>query len=447
MNPADSWYTTRLRLIGVVFLVVLGLLIWLSLALYNQQFTTVDMVTLHTSSVGNEMHQDAQVLVRGVQVGEVRSITANGSGATLTLAIQPGMVSDLPANMTAEMVPTTLFGERYVDLIPPAHPVAQRLGNGSVISQDNSKDAIELETVLNNLLPTLTAVQPQDLSLTLTALAQALSGRGTQLGQTLDTVNSYLQKFNPDLPALDNDIKQLVQVTQTYSQAAPNIVQALNDFAITSQTIVAQQQNLSALFTTVTQASQNLQDFLDQNQGNIIGLSTNGLPTLQILERYSSEFPCSLVNLANFVPYANTILGKGTNQPGLHATVHVTEPLGNAREPLGNYLPGVDTPKYGDNIGPHCYSISLSHPFTGITLNDGITPATSAGTTANDTAASSIQANDTAAGAVSPANSPEENELVNEIAGATLGVDPRSLPDWSSLLVGSLYRGRQVQLG
>ena len=55
----------RLRLIGVAFLALIGLLIWLSLALYDKQFTTVDMVTLHTGSVGNEMHPGGQVLVRG----------------------------------------------------------------------------------------------------------------------------------------------------------------------------------------------------------------------------------------------------------------------------------------------------------------------------------------------------------------------------------------------
>ena len=123
----------RLRLIGVAFLAVIGLLIWLSLALYNKQFTAVDMVTLHTGSVGNEMHPGGQVLVRGVQVGEVRSITADGSGAVLRLAIQPGMVSRLPANVTAVMVPTTLFGERYVNLVLPETPVARRLSNDAVI--------------------------------------------------------------------------------------------------------------------------------------------------------------------------------------------------------------------------------------------------------------------------------------------------------------------------
>ncbi len=38
----------------------------------------------------------AQVMVRGVQVGEVRQITANGHGARLELAITAGMVSQLP---------------------------------------------------------------------------------------------------------------------------------------------------------------------------------------------------------------------------------------------------------------------------------------------------------------------------------------------------------------
>jgi phospholipid/cholesterol/gamma-HCH transport system substrate-binding protein len=440
MNRSDRWLKRRQRLVGLVFLVVIGLLIWLSLALYNQQFTTVDMVTLHTDSVGNEMHPDAQVLVRGVQVGEVRSISSNGSGATLQLAIQPSMVNELPANVSAEMVPTTLFGDRYVDLILPATPVAQHLGNGSVIAQDRSKDAVELEAVLNNLEPLLTAVQPQNLSITLTALSQALQGRGSELGHTLVQLNSYLEKFDPDLPALDTDISELVQVTKTYSAAAPDIVSALNNFAITSQTIVRQQQDLVALFATVTQATQNLDSFLTANQDNIIGLTTNGLPTLHILERYAPSFPCTLEDLAKFVPNIDKVLGAGTDQPGLHATVHVVQPQANAAEPLGNYLPNKDNPIYGDNTGPHCYPV----PFPGIALNDGVTPP-SAGVGLSASGATTSAAS--AGNGLSLANSAQENELINELSGATLGVNPRSLPGWSSMLVGPLYRGRVVQLG
>ena len=111
-------------------------------------------------------------------------------------------MAKLPANVTAQMLPTTLFGERYVDLVLPARPAAARLVSGSVIGQDRSKDAIEIEEVLNNLLPLLAAAEPQQLSLTLNALAQGLKGNGTELGQTLVQLGSYLRRLRPHLPAL-----------------------------------------------------------------------------------------------------------------------------------------------------------------------------------------------------------------------------------------------------
>jgi hypothetical protein len=183
-GPSPAWLKLRRRLAGVVFLAVLALLAWLSVALYNKQFTPVTLVTLYTDSVGNEMHQGAEVMVRGVQVGSVRQITAEGTGAQLELALEPSEASWLPANVSAEMLPTTLFGERYVDLILPAHRSAQTLAATRVISQNRSADAIELERVLNNLLPTLQAVEPDKLSVTLSTIAEGLQGRGAELGQT-----------------------------------------------------------------------------------------------------------------------------------------------------------------------------------------------------------------------------------------------------------------------
>jgi phospholipid/cholesterol/gamma-HCH transport system substrate-binding protein len=387
-----------------------------------------------------------------VPVGEVRQITADGRGARLELAIDPGMVHLLPANVTAQMLPTTLFGARYVDLMLPARPQTARLVSGSVISQDRSADAIEIEQVLNNLLPLLTAVQPQQLSLTLTAIAQGLQGRGTKLGQTLVTLNSYLRGLRPHLPALDRDIAQLVQVTKTYTQATPDILRALTDFSVVNKTIYQQRANLAALFSTVTTASRDLRGFLDGNSRNIISLSQVSTATLQLLARYSPEFPCTLQALVAFEPNINRVLGAGTGQPGLH--IHV-----NVERSLGRYT-SRNAPYYGDNLGPHCYSV----PFRGVSLNDGAGAATAAGggssghstghRTGRSTGHSTGHKARTTSAFVGPinesglglANSPAENELVNELAGLTLHRSPRSLPDWSSLLVGPLYRGAKVTL-
>lgn len=393
----------RRRLTGLAFLLVLCLLVWVSIAVYQKRFTEVAMVTLRTSSVGNEMHPHADVKVRGRVVGEVRDISADGSGARLRLALQPGALKDVPQNVTAQMLPTTLFGERYVALIPPPYPAPRPLAAGDVIGQDRSANAIELEKVLQNVLPLLTAVKPEKLSATLTALAQALQGRGEELGQTLVRFDDYLGKVNPQLPALNRDIKELVRVTQVYGQATPDILQALTDFTVTSRTIVDQRENLGGLYASVTDSARDITDFLRRNSDIIIQLSADSRPTLEKLARYSPSFPCTLKTLSDFVPTMDRALGKGTNRHGLHVTVHVVPSL-------GRYVPGRDRPGYDAGGGPHCYSVPYQPT----------------------------------AGGLGVPNSPGENELVNELLTPSATSPSRTGPDWSSVLVGPIYRGAEV---
>jgi phospholipid/cholesterol/gamma-HCH transport system substrate-binding protein len=414
----------RRRLAGLAFLLVIALLAGLSVALYDKSFTPVAMVTLYTGSAGNEMHPGAQVMVRGVQVGEVRQVSANGSGARLELAIQPEALPRLPANVAAEMLPTTLFGERYVDLILPAQPAAATLADGSVIRQDRSADGLELNRVLNNLLPMLSAVQPDKLSLTLTAIAQGLSGRGRDLGQTLVTLNAYLRHFNRQLPQLDTDIRLLDGLSKTYTRAAPAILQALSDFGAAGRTIANQHANFAALLANITTASNDLHAFLDANAPNAISLSADSLPTLRLLDRYAPEFPCTLRALANFVPAVNKVLGQGTSQPGLHLRLVVVPSP-------GRYLPGKDSPVYGDDLGPHCYSV----PFRGIHLKDGTTPTTSTRTTTKVTSSAHYRG-----------GSQPDAHVVSELTGLWLGQPPRSVPAWASLLTGPLFAGTDVTL-
>jgi phospholipid/cholesterol/gamma-HCH transport system substrate-binding protein len=444
----------RRRLAGVAFLVVLGLLVWLSVALYQKKFTPVAMVTLYTSSAGNEMRPGAQVMVRGVQVGEVRQITADGTRAWLQLAINPGQLPMLPANVSAQMVPTTLFGERYVDLILPARPSAARLTSGSIIQQDRSTDAIELDEVLNNLLPMLAATQPDKLSLTLTAIAQGLQGRGHTLGQALVTLNSYLEKLNPQLPQIDTDIKKLGALARTYNKASPAIVQAIDDFGVTGRTLANQRVNFDALLANLTTSSDDLTAFLNANSANAITLSADSLPTLDILARYAPEFPCVLQQLSDFVPAMNKVLGAGTRQAGLHVKL-VVEP---APSP-GAYVPDVDTPEYGDNLGPRCYPV----PFTGVHLNDGVAQSSprksgsgksSPGKSSpgkSSTGKTKQTATDTASltgtGPAGLAGSPGEAALVRELDALNLGRPVASIPAWASLLTAPLYRGHTVQVG
>ncbi|MGW1651413.1 MCE family protein [Streptomyces atratus] len=427
--------TVRRRLAGVSFLLVPAVLVWVSVAVYNKDFTHDTTVTVRTGTVGNEMHDNADVKLRGVVVGQVRNIAADGDGARLTLAIQPGKLDRIPADVTAQMLPTTLFGERFVALVPPEIPSAQSLKAGAVIPQDRSSNAIELEQVLDNVLPLLTAVQPQKLSATLTAVSQALEGRGDKLGETLVTLDAHLKKLNPQLPKLNADIKELVKVSTVYADAAPDVLDALTDFTTTSGTLAEQQAGLADLYGSTTASAQDATTFLRKNKDNLIRLSATGRPTLETLAKYSSEFPCTLRTMAGFVPAMDKALGKGTDEPGLHVTLKTVPSK-------GKYVAGKDTPVYDATGGPHCYSL----PYVGNTV-----PTADARTAAGqDTRADStpgapeeVAAADASLGIP---NSPQESRLVNELVAPSLKVRPQALPEWSSVLIGPAFRGAEVKL-
>ncbi|WP_329161824.1 MCE family protein [Streptomyces anulatus] len=425
----SSTRTVRRRLAGVTFLLVPAVLVWVSVSVYEKDFTDDATVTVRTGAVGNEMHTHADVKLRGVVIGQVRSIATDGDGARLTLAIDRDKLDQVPADVSAQMLPTTLFGARFVALVPPRIPTGSTLRAGAVIPQDRSSNAIELEQVLDNVLPLLTAVKPEKLSATLNAVSQALEGRGERLGETLTTLDGHLKKFNPQLPTLNADIKELVKVSTLYADAAPDVLDALTDATVTSSTLADQEARLAGLYGTTTAAAQDTTSFLRENKDNLIRLSAAGRPSLELLAEYAESFPCTLRTMAGFVPAMDKALGKGTDEPGLHVSI-------KSVPSKGKYVPGKDTPVYSASGGPACYSV----PYVGKHAPTADTRR------ATDVTAPPADAGDDADTGLGLPNSPQESRLVNELVAPSLKARPGDLADWSSVLIGPAFRGAEVKL-
>ncbi|HWC79434.1 MAG TPA: MCE family protein [Pseudonocardiaceae bacterium] len=436
--------TIRRRLLGLLLIALIGAFIAVTVLFYNQAFTPVVQVSLQTDHAGNEMTPGADVKVRGMQVGTVKAISSTGSGANLTLELQPDKVSLIPGNVSAMLLPKTLFGEKYVDLEIPNSP-AGHLANGATIDEDRSSTGIEVETVLDDLMPVLQAVQPQKLSVTLTAVSQALSGRGQELGNTLAQLGNYVGQLNPQLPTIEHDLSELAKVSNVYNQAAPHLLNALNNLTTTSQTLVDQKTNLQNLYGTLTTASDTLTNFLQANENNLIQVSSASVPTLDVLSRYSPEYPCFLKQMVTDENRLNKAFGVGTNQPGLHATIEVSVSR-------GAYVAGQDEPAYQDNRGPRCYDVNLSGPFPQYApdgpLKDGSTSPPAADTSSQGLLPSSDSSTNTQSynqGTGLP-NSAAEEGFLAELIAPSLGVSNAGVPQWSSLLVGPLFRGTEVTL-
>lgn len=440
--------TLRRRLLGLLFIATLVGFVALSVAFFNKSFSSFTRVTLTTDKVGNQLQQRSDVKVRGLIVGSVEKITPTAHGAELTLALDPDKVDLLPSNVSARFLPKTLFGERYVALQIPQQPSGQSLRAGDQIKQDTSAPAIEVEKALNDLLPVLQAVQPQKLSSTLTAISTALEGRGKPLGETLSDLGQYVGELAPHVPQLQHDLQALVKFSDTYSDAAPQLVQALTDLTTTSKTIAEQRTNLSNLYASVTTAGTDLRTFLAVNKNNLIQFAETSRPTLELLAKYAPEYPCFLKQMAETIPVLDKAFGKGTNEPGLHATIEITVNR-------GAYKPGKDEPRYQDKRGPRCYDFTQfpdpfpQHPPEG-PLKDG-SSSPPAARSAQDGVLPPSLIGQVVEGGTSPssagfglANTRTEQEFVAAMMAGRLGVEPEQVPAWTAFLAAPVFRGAEV---
>ncbi|CRK59556.1 MCE-family protein Mce1A [Alloactinosynnema sp. L-07] len=432
----------RYQVYGLVFLLVVAGLVWVAIGFYRKAFTTVVPVSLETDRVGNQLREGSDVKLRGMIVGEVRSIRPTGDRAVLDLAIDPDSIDLIPDNVSAQLLPKTLFGERYIALQLPAAPSPTPLREGSVIPQDRTKSAIEIERVLDHLMPLLQAVQPEKLATTLSAMSTALDGRGEKFGETIVELNAYLERFLPSLPDLRADLTALAVVADTYADAAPDLLAAMSDLTTTTRTIVEQRSNLDALYASTTTAAVDLERFLAVNKNNLIELADTSQSTLAVLAKYAPEYPCLLENLVKAIPASERAFGKGTDHPNVS---RVTMEIAASR---GKYLPGVDTPRYDDKRGPRCYRMAQpGEKFPQYTtdgpLKDGSSKPPPPRSDRPEQFRPTIPQN---TDVPLVANTPAERDLVNALIAPGLGVMPDDVPEWASLLVGPAFRGVAVSL-
>ncbi|MCU1600655.1 MAG: mammalian cell entry protein [Frankiales bacterium] len=342
----------RQRLGGIAFLVVIGLLVALTVALYNKAFTRVTHVSLSTDRAGNQLSKGADVKLRGLVVGEVRDVRSAGDGAVLDLALEPAQARRIPADVRAQLVPKTLFGEKEVDLVTTstAGPV---LHDGSRIGQDHSQTAVETERAVDDLLPLLKALRPDQLSEALNALSTALRGRGDELGRSLVRTASYLRSLNPDLPTLQQDLAGLADLANNTADASPHLLEVLDNLSASSRHLVQEQASLDDFLTGSTSFAATTQAVVAENEKSLVTLAATSRPVLALYARYAFEFPCMSKALAALE--APIEASFGGLQAGLHITLEATRDNGG--------YDGSTVPRYGDTGGPiHCYGLDPAHP-------------------------------------------------------------------------------------
>jgi len=418
------------KVLGIAFLALLLLAGYLVYAVFTKKFSTYDEVTLKTSSIGLQLPKRADIKVRGVIVGEVLDFKPTADGADVTLGMYPDHIDAIPANVTGTILPKTLFGEKYVDLVIPDKP-AGTLVAGAVITK--SAMGTEVEKVLADLYPLLQTVAPEQLNMTLSALATALDGRGEQLGENLETIDAYLKRINPQIPQLVEDLRLTHQVADIYSDVLPEVATILDNTIKTTTTLESREDKVRKLFQDVTALSGSVEKFLDENGELLIESGELNTKVLRVLSRYSPEIPCLTKGLVN----ANKLEAEAFRNFKLHIILETLP-----RQP--RRYTAKDVPVIGEDRGPNCLHLpnppwSQENPNKRVpNFNDGVDEPTGKGT--SRVAPGELGDVDTSG---LPTN---EWDFYRELVAPSMGMLPEDVSDLGPFLLAPMARGSKVSV-
>ena len=326
MGLHPKWWALILAATVVMF--VIG-----SSIAFNDSLRSVIPVTLASNRAGLVMETGAKVKLRGVQVGQVSAISSSDGGrARLQLEIDRSQLQYIPANVDASIKATTAFGAKYVDLSFPEDPSPERLSAGQTLLSRNV--TTEVNTVFENLMGVLDQVDPAKLNSVLTAIADAIRGKGPAIGQQITDIDNVVTTLNGRTDSIRDGLQATAAASDAYARAAPEIVRILDAAATTSSTITGHAKALDALLLNTIGFAQSGEDLIGPNQDNLINSINVLRPTTELLMKYNPEYTCLLLG-AKWVLDNGTIGGGGN---GYSAVID------------GSFTPGSDPYAYPDNL-------------------------------------------------------------------------------------------------
>jgi phospholipid/cholesterol/gamma-HCH transport system substrate-binding protein len=299
---------------GVVLLLVGALVLVLVYLQFRGDFTPKTELTMVASRAGLVMEPGSKVTFNGVEIGRVASISEIESdgkpAAKLVLNVDPKYIPLIPANVVANIEAATLFGNKYVSLTSPESPQQQRITPHDVI------DVRSVTTEFNTLFETITSiaekVDPIELNATLSAVAQALDGLGSDFGESIVNANQILAQLNPRMPQLNYDVRRLADLGEIYARSSPDLWGFLQNAVTTARTLTKQQSDLDAALLAAVGAGKTGEDIFTRGGPYLARGAADLVPTAALLDTYSPELFCMVRNFHDAAPYvANAVGGNG----------------------------------------------------------------------------------------------------------------------------------------
>lgn len=275
--PRRELRRNELALRGLGVTIVIAILLGLAYLRTTGSLGGDPTVTAQLRNAGGSLVNGSDVKLAGVIVGRVSDIDRGADGGVeVDLDLPEDDLASVPDNVVARILPATVFGTTYVELVVFGSPSGESLERGALIPADTTQDTLELQQALDDIDRLVTALGPAELASALGSAALALDGRGEKIGRVIDTADRYLSRLTPRLGLVRSDLRKLSENMAVIEQIAPDLLQATEDVLVTLDTVVTQRASIAAIISGGSTLTSTSRRFLDENTAQLIRALDNG---------------------------------------------------------------------------------------------------------------------------------------------------------------------------
>jgi phospholipid/cholesterol/gamma-HCH transport system substrate-binding protein len=202
-------------------------------------------------------------------IGRVTKLELDGWNARVTMQLNDGVV--LPQGTRAVVRSTSLLGEKFVDLEPPAGgpPGAARLRDGDTIGVTRTSKAPELEEVFSELGGILASGALSDLGALTTAAARIVEGQELQIGRVLDGTQLLVASLAAQRDALAEALDRLGSSASTLAGGTDTVNRFLQTSDQALSTLAAQRSQLEQLVVNLAHLGRPQAQFFDEYKDEV----------------------------------------------------------------------------------------------------------------------------------------------------------------------------------
>ncbi|GAA4908214.1 virulence factor Mce-like protein [Stackebrandtia albiflava] len=256
-------------------------------------------------AVGVYVGSDVRVL--GVKVGEITEVRPSGDVVEVEMVVESGY--DIPADVTAIVIPPSVVADRYVQLSPP-YTGGAVLPDGAVLEPANTVVPLELDEVYASLDEFAAALGEDGSLAELIATAKEnLDGNGEALGQSLNDLADVAEVLDTHRDDLWTTVDNLAEFTDTLAQSDAQIQLFNEQLAEVSTQLADERDTLAEAVRQLTVALGDISGFIADNADAL----TANVEQLAELSGVFARQQEALITILDYAPVALTNLDLAYN--------------------------------------------------------------------------------------------------------------------------------------